>query len=593
MTQNKTKSLLPFLSIGFFLLNLFLKLLNIQSTPPGATFDEIIYVAEAQSIIKYGTDLTGTWHPWDLEPSNSYYTELTSTVLTPGLILFPNNPILASKFLPLLLGSVLPVLLGLIAYRLKKKYTVFVATAVIATLNPWIFQFSRMGYDSLFSTGFYSIGIVLYLYLKKWHKLWSVLPLFLGFYQYQGHKPLLAPLILMCFLYLLFEKYNFKSLIKNFKKILNDHEILTGLFVLIFTILLTLIYLVRLPSLSSGERISEFSLFNQDELANTVNKERRLSFNSPLTSIFVNKYTVLSRALIGRFLNSFDPEKLFIYGNRAVDTFTVMDYGYFHLIDIVVIAIALMFFFEKKRDNKIFIFVFSYIMIGTIPNIIRTGSPWIIFRGGFTFLGLIILMGIGISSFLNNFKLVNKVLILLTYILLTTPFFYIYFVRYPITHTTHASFYERVVASYVKRNSDRRIIIVPDSASATFNYLISYNQLLNSENKDQVTKAVSIKRYEINNVKIARSCPIDISDESTETTTLVYLFKEPCEPKNIESEKTKIKSLIDGGSIFNVYNDKLCSQYELETYPHIQNNILSVEDLSDEEFCQAFFSKDL
>ena len=478
MVQNKTQVPLIYLGIGFFLLNLFLKLINIQSTPPAATYDEIIYVAEAQSIVKYGTDLTGTWHPWDLEPSDSYYTELTSTVLIPGFLLFPNNPILASKFIPLLLGSLLPVLLGLIAYRLRKKQAVFVITALIATLNPWIFQFSRMGYDSLFSIGFYSIGMVLLLYLKKWNKLWSMFSIFLGFYQYQGHKPLLAPLILICFLFLLFEKYDFRNLISNFKKILSDRDILASIFVLIFSISLTVIYLIRLPGLSSGERISEFSLFDQDELASAVNKERRLSLDSPVTSIFVNKYTVLSRTLVGRFLNSFDPERLFIEGNRAVDTFTVMDYGYFHLIDIGVIAMALIFFFEKKRDYKVLAFVFSYIIIGTIPNVIRTGSPWIIFRGGFAFLGLVILMGIGVSSFINNFKLSNKVLLLLIYILLTIPFFYVYFVRYPITHATHTSFYERVVASYVKRSSDRRIIIVPDRADATFNYLISYNHQL-------------------------------------------------------------------------------------------------------------------
>lgn len=592
MAKNKTQLSLICLGVGFFLLNLFLKLLNIQSTPPAATYDEIIYIAEAQSIVKYGTDLTGTWRPWDLEPSNSYYTELTSTVLTPGFILFPNNPILASKFIPILLGSLLPILLALIAYRLKKKNTVFVGTVLIATLNPWIFQCSRMGYDSLFSIGFYSIGIVLLLYLKKWHKLWSMIPLFLGFYQYQGHKPLLSPLILISFLYLFFEKYDYKGLIKNIKKILNDREILASLFVLIFSISLTVIYLVRLPSLSSGERISEFSLFKQEELAIAVNKERRLSLDSPLTSIFVNKYTILSRTLVSRFLNSFDPERLFIEGNRAVDTFTVMDYGYFHLIDITVITISLMFFFKKKRDYKVFAFVFSYIIIGTIPNVIKAGSPWIIFRGSFTFLGLIILMGIGASSFLNNFKIVSKVLALLTYILLTIPFFYIYFIRYPITHTTHTSFYERVVASYVKRNPDRKIIIVPDSAEVTFKYLTAYNQLLNNKNKNQVYKTVSSKFFEINNVKIANGCPIDISNESTETTTLVYLFKEPCEANNNESEKTKIKSLIDGGLMFNVYNDKLCSQYELGTYPDIKKNILNVENLSDQEFCQSFFSKD-
>jgi hypothetical protein len=88
-----------------FLINLVLKSAFIQSIPPGATYDEIVYVAEAQSILHYGTDLKGVWTPWRLEPSDPSYSELTSTTLIPGFLLFPSNPVLASKFMPVVLGS--------------------------------------------------------------------------------------------------------------------------------------------------------------------------------------------------------------------------------------------------------------------------------------------------------------------------------------------------------------------------------------------------------------------------------------------------------------------------------------------------------
>lgn len=580
------------LIILFFLLNLFLKVVFLQTTPPGATYDEIIYIGEAQSIITYGTDLTGNWKPWHLEPSDSYYTELTSTVLTPGFVLFPKNPILASKFVPLILGSMLPILLGLIAYRLKKDRTVFICTTGIATLNPWIFQFSRMGYDSLFSIGFYLIGIVILLYLQNWKKLWAILPFFLGFYQYQGHKALLVPLVGLVLLYLFLEKYQLQALLKKFKTIILDREMIAVSLTLLFSIFLTITYLIRLPNLTSGERISEFSFYDAETLTQQVNEERRLSLDSPFNSLFTNKYTVLGRSLASRFLNSFNPQRLFIEGHRAVDTFTVLDYGFFHLIDILALVVALAFIVKNSKDHKPLYFVLLFICIGALPNVIRTGSPWITFRGAFAFLGLALLMGVGLPGFFAEIKSKYKLLVPVLYVLCTLPFFFLYFVRYPITHTKYVGFYERVVASYIQRiGSESEVIIVPDRADATFNYLITYNKMLSEQNREQINHAAQTKEFEIDAIQIASTCPIDIETVTDTVPVFVHMSKKPCEPNQNQQTTTQIRSLIDAGLIFVVYNERLCSQYELGTYPSVKKNILAVETLSNQEFCQSFFSK--
>lgn len=583
---------IKYLSLGFFIFNLFFKFIFIQSTPPSQTYDEIIYVAEAQAIVKYGTDLTGNWRPWNLEPSDSYYTELTSTVLTPGFILFPNNPILAGKFVPILLGSMLPILLGLIAYRLNKKKSVFIATTLIASLNPWIFQFSRMGYDSLFSISFYSIGFVGLLYLKDLKKLWTLIPFFLGFYQYQGHKVLLVPLVGIILLYIFFEKFTLKDLFKRFKTVVLNKEILSTLVVLIFSILLTVTYLIRLPNLTSGERISEFSFYDQEELSQQVNEQRRLSLNSPLTAVYSNKYVVLSRILADRLFNSFNLKRLFIEGDRGVDTFAVLDYGFFHLIDAAIIILALSYVIRNKKDPKSLFFILSFIIIGALPNVIRTGSAWITFRGAFAFLGIIMLMGMGIASFYDEIKFKHKHILIVVYLLLTSHFFFIYFVRYPVTHAKYTGIYERIIASYIHRvGNDSKMIIIPDRADATFDYLISYGMLLNKDNQQQVNLAARTKEFQVNNILIASSCPLDMDKLDNNTTVFTYLFKRPCEPNiNIETT-TEIKSLIDAGTIFTVYNDHLCSEYNLGLYPSIRKNILAVEDLSNQDFCESFFSK--
>ncbi len=592
MVQTNILSRIKYLIIGFLCLNLLLKFFAIGSTPPGATYDEIIYAAEAQSIVAYGTDLTGNWRPWHLEPSDAFYTELTSTMLVPGFILFPNNPVLASKFIPLLLGSLLPVLLALIAYKLKKDPLVFITTATIATLNPWIFQFSRMGYDSLFSVVFYSLAIVLVLYQQKWRKLWALIPLFLGFFQYQGHKPLLVPLIGISFLYVVFDAYSWSSIKSTFSQLLKNTNVISSFILVLFSLLLTVTYMVRLPHLTSGERISEFSFYDETVLATEVNTRRRLTLNSPLTPLFVNKYTVLAEDLSERFLNSFNTKRLFISGDRAVDTFTVLDYGYFHLIDILVVSISLLFLFTKKRDYKMVIFIAVFIVIGTVPNVIRTGLPWIIFRGAFTFLGMILLMGIGFTQFLKTLKPRVRTLVIFIYLGATLPFFFIYFFRYPITHTTHTGFYERIVASYAERVAkDTELLIIPDRADATFDYLITYNHLLTAKNKEQVMAAAQTKNFEINSITLLSNCPKSISEVANNTTTFVHLTKTPCEPPTDSDKVTEIKSLIDSGTIFVLYNDALCSQFDLQSYPSVKKNTFAVEKMSDEAFCKTFFSK--
>lgn len=591
MVLSKISTRMRYLILAFFVFNILVKVFNIQANPSAVTYDEVIYLAEAQSIVKYGTDLMGDWRPWHLEPSDSYYTELTSTMLVPGFVVFPNYPVLAGKFVPLILGSLIPVLLGLIAYRLRRRKNVFVLTALIATLNPWIFQFSRMGYDSLFSISFYLIGIVTVLYFKGWKKIWAVAPLFLGFFQYQGHKPLLVPLIGLVLLYLIIEKYPIKKIISNLKKLLRDKDLLATVVVLLFSVVLTVAYLYRLPNLTSGERASEFSVVDGAELSSVVNDSRRMSFDTPLNKVYTNKYTVLVRVLTERFLNSFNPEKLFIRGNAAVDTFTVLDYGFFHLIDILAIIVALIFMFAKKKDYRIAIFLLIFTLIGTLPNVIRTGEPWITLRGAFTFLGLVLIMGVGLGAFLDLVNNKTRLLIVGLYLLATTPFFFIYFYRYPITHTNNIGFYERVVASYVDRiGLDEEVFIAPDRDDATFVYQIHYNQMLNQENREQVSNSIKNRQYQIDKLMIEGGCSNAIK-ESENKTALIYLTKEPCEFVRDPEKTTQIKSLIDTGTIFTVYNDRLCSQYQLGAYPSIKRNLMAVEKLSDQEFCESFFSR--
>lgn len=586
-SQNRSKKLVLF-AVGFFLLNLILKLINIHTTPPGFAYDEIVYITEARSILAYGTDITGTWNPIDLAPSDGMYTELTSSVLVPGFILFPNDVILASKIVPIVLGSLLPVLLALITYFFSKRTWAFIGTAIVATFNPWIFQFSRMGFDSIFSVVFYTLGITLVLYLKGWWKVLSLAAFFLGFFQYQGHKPVLVPLVGLSVLFLYLysnHKIKIKELFKQKQYPL--YVILGGALIIVAS------YIIRLPQLTSSVRSEEFSLTSQTEIAHTVNENRRLSLTNPFSSFIDNKYTILLETLFNRFLASFDTRLLFIEGNKAVDTFSVTEYGYFHLLDSVLLILGVILLKGDRKWRFSVIYILCWIIIGTIPNVLRSGTSWIIFRCAFVFIGLVMLAGVGFGELLEKVSPKLRYVVLGLYLLNAVYFLYIYFNRYPLTETVQNGFYERVLASYVLRQPEKQFIILPDRPDATFDYMLSYNSLLTAANKEKIYSAAANNIFKLENFSLEYDCPIDRTDIVPESVLVVELTRDTCRLPSIPSSNfvTEINSLTDSGTRFRIYNDTLCSSFDLPTYPNVKDNIFDVENLSDEQFCETFFTK--
>lgn len=584
----KHKSILIILSL-IITLNLLLKWFKIESIPPGATYDEIIYASEALVILKYGTDLSGEWRPWHLAPSDGMYSELTSTTLLPGFVIFPNNPILASKFMPVMLGSLIPALLGLIVYYFYREKIFLLSTGLIATLNPWIFQFSRMGYDSLFSIVFYLIGIVCLLYFSNWKKLWSFIPFFWGFFQYQGHKLVLVPLILITTTSLIFQSYKQKKYQQTLK--INTPAIS----MVIFSLILTFGYLLRLSSISSSVRMNEFSITDQSIVAREVDEKRRMSLSSPFSTLINNKYSATASIIFHRLLKSFDPYILFIRGDKSVDTFTVFDYGFFHKIDILLIIFFLTLTSITLKQQLIgFLFLTSFTLAGTLPNLLRNGAIWITFRGAFAFIGLVMIISVGFALLLKNLSVKWQVLILAIYLICSSIFLHTYFFRYPVTHTLYPGFYERVLANYIKRLNQNQFLLITERTDATFDYLLTYNQLIDQETSSTLRQAsLSRQRNLTNNtIKIRENCPNNWDELINEKTIIaIDLVNQPCTPPISDTSYIEIKSLIDSGTRFSIYNDKLCSKYNLEPYPHVKFNKFAVENLNDEEFCKTFFYK--
>ncbi len=582
-----------------FLVNLTLKWYKIDSIPAGATYDEIIYAAEAQHILEYGTNLAGNWRPWYFAPSDGMYTELTSTTLVPGLLLFPNQPVLAHKIVPVILGSLVPVLMALIAFYFFKKKEYLLTVGLAATLNPWIFQFSRTAFDSLFSVFFYLLGITLMLHLKGYKKLLAFLPFFWGFMQYQGHKPILLPLATVVFLAIFLNHYfndvriiNTQSVVQKFLTSLKAN--VPSLIIVLLAALLSAAYMYRLNSITAVVRSNEITIVGQDVIERTVDEKRRLSFDSPLNQVFSNKVTAYSEIIVERLLKSFNPERLFLSGNARIDTFSVVDHGFFHWVDIFVIFSFFAFVATQSAKYRVgALFIIGITLAGTVTNVIRNGEVWITFRGAFSFLGLVLMIGVALGYVLKKLGMKYGLLVLAVYTILTAPLFYIYFYRYPITQTVHPGFSERVLANYVLRESDRPFILVTDRTDSTFDYIQTYNQLVKVDSQEAMNQAAKSRDRLIDNgrIRIIESCPKEWGDIRDDTIVAIDFFNLPCDTPEFNGSVVEIKSLVDSGTRFRIFNDRFCSGLDLPEYSNLKENRLSVEKLSDVQFCQTFFTK--
>lgn len=582
-------------SLAFFLLNLFLKFVFITSIPPILTNDELYYATEAKALIATGSDLFGQWRPWHFAPANPIYAELTGTTTALGFLLFPHSALLATKFIPAILGSILPILLGLISFRFTKSKAAFIATAFIATCNPWIFQFSRMGFDSFFSVNLYILGIVILLYLKGWKTLVS-LPIFiLGFYQYQGHKPLLLPLVLLTIFFLYYEEH------RNYYLKLSKMKPFLPHIVLMFSLLImVLLYVKYLPQTSAGGRIEETVFSGLGTFAEQVNTERRLTFTNPISQFFDNKYLTYLNDILEKFFNSFNIRWLFSHGNDNVDTFAVTKFGFLYAIDSLLICIAVCASLLKRIYLKITFFCLGIVLVGTIPNMLKNENLWLTFRGAFMIIGLVLLAGLGLYLVFKTKKHFLITTFFGVYLLSSIFFFYHYFLQYPFKTTKDIFFYNRVVASYVFRRSQTPVIIYSSAPRQVFDSILTYNNLITGDLIHELQTAYQNKSYSLQNITIRGGC----FDKSVlkEPNQIVFVdYKTlPCEEVKTTTAATSmqatpihISSVIDSGSVYTIYADSLCTSVPLDHYIHVEKNVFNVEKLDTYSFCKAFFTKEL
>lgn len=583
----------PFeLFLGFlFLFSFAIRVYKIDSLSPVITHDEVYYVAESKTISLDGQDLTGTQTPLALKPANPLFAELPGAVMSVGHWMFPQSPFIAARITHVFLGSLLSVVLAGFSLSLFKDKKLAMIVGIIAMVNPWLFQNSRMSFDAIFSLFFYFSGLWILLTKKNGLLLIAGLLLLVGFYQYQGLKILLIPILFIIFTYIFSERWVAEKqpqLKKELKKIWPQIAFF------IFFCLLFVVHLLRLKNTGASGRVDDLIFFNTEFIAAQLNVKRQQAIQTPLNRFIINDVTTIASVFIEKYLDAFDLNQLFLHINNRRNPFAVWSHGVFYLIDLPLMMIGAWILTKEKKWRLQSLLFLSFILIAPLPSAINSQDTWQFFRASWLFPLGVILSSVGIwAVFQFKYRWLSLGLIAL-YSASVLLFAFAYFVRYPIFGSTDRYLSQRVLARYIQelKPLGKPIMVYAEEPYFTFTTLITLGNDINKENLDNIHSAYQNKSYSLNRLKVVGSC---VSLADLESSIVIADTRIPlCEGSSREQTpiRTTIPSLIDSGAYFMIYNDPLCVQYGLPTFSHITTDVFAIESLSDETFCRSFFAEE-
>jgi len=594
LIMNRNKLLLM---VAVFIVICVARFWRLSEIPTAFVHDELIYLIQARAVAFTGSNIAGTWNPVSLVPFNSAFAELPSVFLA---LTVPRiaDPMLAGRVLHSLMGLSIAFLLGSLAHGIWKDQKLSLITVVIGLLNPWLWQFSRMPFDPLFSIFFYFSGAAVLFHFRSWWKLLAIPLLFLGFFQYQGHKLSFIPFVLC--LIILFMLRDGVRLKRWYLQTIHPQTIWISAMVALSCCSLFIFYIAySLPKQQASVRMSQIRMPSSNVIQTIVNTDRRLTLDSPLVQVANNKYTETVRGITDSFLKANDLSFLFLSANEPANSFNVSKHGYFYLLDLPLILLGIYALTFKRNQRLLHVSYLFFVMACTLPNLLSFGQAYT-FRSSLFYMLLIPLIANGLLYVYLKKNVLLSGAITLLYLASFISFLYQYNVQYPVYAADANLFSERVISSYMNRISkDRTIyIVVPDEEFVLHSYLY-YNGLYNADTAEQARNAVEDKSYIFQNLHIVVNC----DDVPTNTNAVIIAARsmEYCPDMPIASPSARlvanperiisVPAVVDSGELFRIYHDPVCKPYTLTRYimPKRLENF-GVERLSDDQFCTNWFS---
>lgn len=547
-----------------------LRLLFLDKVPTTITGDELSYILSGKVFLLTGFDPSGSvafWQPllFKYPLFNSPQAEINYYLLMP----FMTGPFsLFMIRLPFaLLGVVLVVAVYFVAKELFSKKVALVASFFIA-ISPWLIVTNRTAYEMTSAMTFYTLGLFVLLKAKGW-KIFMAFPIFLlAFYSYIATKLVFVPFILLTLVYL----YFFKN-----KKKYGQQYLVFGLVSVVFVGLFGV-----LLSINNGQRLADIFLPNSPLVAKQVDMIRAASIHTSVTSLFINKLTIYVETLVNHLLMTLSVSYLFVTGDNF---FGLWRHGLFYVLDALFLLMGI--YFLVRKEKPLAYFFVAAILIGLIPQIFhKVGDPFtphITFI--FPFVLMVVAYGVVETSAMVKRKKSCLIGFLAMYGILAANFVFMYFTNFPIQ--AESDLQVRVLSRYIvfAKKQNERVVIYSSRSNDLLRKHIFYASLYVPETVAVLRRELTAREPQVDNVSF-RSCNEKVNPAKTKE---ILVTMTSCKQGYPTLSHVTIGQLVDGGAVFNIYNDKVCSGISLKRYPSdITFRDLGVEKLSKEDFCKTF-----
>ena len=318
------------------LLFAFTRLYKIAQIPSSVYWDEASIGYNAYSVLTTGRDEWGEFLPLHFRAFGEFKLPVYIYSVIPFIKIFGLNA-LSVRFPSVLFSFLTIIFVYLLARKMKISKVGSVFSAFFLATTPWLFIFSRAGYEATAGLLFFIVGI--YFYLKSHdNKLWflvSSLSFIVSVYSYNSFR-ILSPVIFL----LLLSHYIFSN-----RKRIRDYITIIGLSIVIF--LISLIPVARLYILDYGAA-----------RAQTVS----LQGTAPEKILQFGK----------NYLSHFSPKFLFIKGDSNVRS-QIPGFGQLYVFSLPFILLGIVKIVKDKRIEWYFVlFVF---LLAPIPAAITRESP--------------------------------------------------------------------------------------------------------------------------------------------------------------------------------------------------------------------------
>lgn len=558
----------------------FLRLWYLDRVPTGLVSDELDYVLNAKAIYHTGSSITSKdWSPLSLTtvPDEIPKAEFPYIISLP--FVGPLGMSIFTARIGYALMSVVYVLL--VAATATAFFTPWVGLVAgfVAAINPWSIYYGRTAYDVPIAITGYLAALWILAKYKGPKLLFAIIPLFIGFYSYIGTKVLFIP-------------YVGASLIGVWLLVHKKRETLWLVLIGIISVLIFGHFLINLKSLDANERVNQlFTPFAQS-IVSAVDGQRRLTLESPLTMIFANKPVVYLKATMVKFFGAFSPSILFTNG-EGIATFSLWEHGLFYPIDALFLLIGIgLLFHASPWILTLFLILMA---VSTLPSVLSTAGTTYVHRSSLMYPLITILIAYGMESSVRllkkHWRAIMLAAIALAYLFSVINFAYLYYFRFPYYNSESFGLSQRIYSRYMTLANTKGVPVVNISASSSVGYFrnyLFYTDAISKESVPAIRNAFATKNFTWGASSFVDTCPT--ADEVREgKSSYILSDTSPCKELFIKQPMIAIPTLSDGGTLYMIFNDKVCGQYALSSYPSgFTIDDFDIENIPEKLFCERF-----